>query len=103
MSVTYNLNLLQDLDCPEVIMVTLNPPREPESGSILKKMSYSHPVFTRESAMMQGRISEVQGSAYTWYAGAWQRYGFHEDGLLSAINVARDFGIHPPWGGADAP
>jgi predicted NAD/FAD-binding protein len=100
LSVTYNLNLLQDLGCPSVIMVTLNPPREPAQDRVLEKLSYAHPMMTRESVGSQDRIGEIQGTNNTWYAGAWQRYGFHEDGLLSAINVARDFGIQPPWSDA---
>ncbi|MHB0915585.1 MAG: NAD(P)/FAD-dependent oxidoreductase [Thermoleophilia bacterium] len=102
LSVTYNLNLLQDLDCPATVMVTLNPPREPDAASVLRRFAYSHPVFSRESGLGQTRIEELQGDANTWYAGAWQRYGFHEDGLMSAIGVARDFGVSPPWGGIDA-
>lgn len=96
-SVTYNLNLLQDLDCPSIIMVTLNPPRVPAEDQVLEKFSFAHPMVTKESTGSHSRIGQVQGVNNTWYAGAWQRHGFHEDGLLSAINVARDFGIHPPW------
>lgn len=101
-SVTYNLNLLQDLDCPSIIMVTLNPPRKPAEDKVLEKLSFAHPMVTKESSGSQSRIDQVQGVNNTWYAGAWQRYGFHEDGLLSAINVARDFGIHPSWSDASA-
>jgi len=56
-------------------------------------------VFTRASMDAQLRVPEIQGVRDTWYCGAWQRYGFHEDGLFSAVRMVEQFGIRPPWAG----
>ena len=57
-----------------------------------------HPLFTAEAIAAQKRLPEIQGADGIWYAGAWQRYGFHEDGLLSAVRVAESLGAVAPVG-----
>ncbi len=95
--VTYNLNSLQNLPCSTPVLVTLNPIREPDPSTVLGRFDYAHPIFTKKSIIAQNKIRRIQGQNNTYFAGAWQRYGFHEDGLLSAINVAESFGITTPW------
>jgi predicted NAD/FAD-binding protein len=57
------------------------------------RLSYSHPVFNREAVAAQARWSEISGRRGTHYAGAWWGYGFHEDGVRSALAVAERFGV----------
>jgi len=97
LSVTYWMNRLQsiDPDCP--LFVTLNPVSPISPEKIFDVHEFSHPIFTRETMAAQQRIPEIQGKRGVWFCGAYQRYGFHEDGLLSAINVARALGARIPW------
>lgn len=96
-SVSYLINKLQPLPVSTPIIVTLNPVEAPAQNKILKVIEYEHPVFDNRSIQAQQALAEVQGLGGLYYAGAWTRYGFHEDGLLSAVNVARLFGVNPPW------
>ena len=66
------------------MIVSLNPSREPAAGTVMGEWEVDHPVFDRAAVAAQERLPALQGRARTWYAGAWTRYGFHEDGLLSA-------------------
>ncbi len=103
LSVTYDLTRLQNLPVKTPVLVTVNPLHEPQADQVLRTFSYAHPVFTRESMNAQLRVPEIQGTRGTWYCGAWQRYGFHEDGLLSAVRMVEHFGIRPPWAGQTEP
>ena len=67
-------------------------------GSVLERVDFEHPLFSAEAVAAQKRLAEIQGAGGVWYAGAWQRYGFHEDGLLSAVRVAEALGATLPWG-----
>jgi uncharacterized protein len=96
-SLTYLLNRLQPLPFPSPIMVTMNPVEEPRPDRVLAEFEYHHPVFLESSAEAKRRVTSLQGRARTWFCGAWTRYGFHEDGLLSAVNVARQMGVPIPW------
>jgi predicted NAD/FAD-binding protein len=91
------MNNLQGLDRRYPLIVTLNPEREPQPDLVYDRHEFSHPVFDREAVNAQGRIAEIQGVDSLWFCGAYQRYGFHEDGLLSAVNVARAMGATIPW------
>lgn len=93
-SLSYYMNLLQPLDTKKNYFVTLNSSR-PLLG--IKEISYSHPVFDRNAIEMQKRISSVQGKSGIYLAGAWTRYGFHEDGILSAVRVGEAMGLSPQW------
>ena len=96
-AVSYWLNRLQDLPFQTPVIVTLNPPREPAAASVLGRYAYAHPQFDRAAVEAQRRLPTTQGDRQTWFCGAWTGYGFHEDGLRSAVDVARDFGVQPPW------
>jgi predicted NAD/FAD-binding protein len=96
-SLTYLLNRLQPLPFASPVMVTMNPVEEPREDSVLAEFDYHHPVFLEGSAEAKKRVASLQGRSRTWYCGAWTRYGFHEDGLLSAVNIARQMGIPIPW------
>ena len=89
--VSYWVNLLQNLPegCRDVF-VTLNPPKPPEASSILKKLSLAHPLLNLPALAAQKKLStgELQGVGNVWFAGAWCGYGFHEDGIKSAVEMA---------------
>jgi uncharacterized protein len=95
-SLSYWMNRLQPLDTDVDHVVTLNPDRPPAADHVLRRMTYDHPMYTPTSVATQDVIGEIQGVQRTWYAGAHLRYGFHEDGLVSALRVAARFGIRWP-------
>lgn len=99
LALTYCINRLQSIP-PEVctVMETLNPHKSYAEGSVVEQMSFDHPLFTAEAISAQRRIPALQGNGGVWFTGAWQRYGFHEDGLLSAIRVSEKLGATLPWG-----
>ncbi len=96
-SVHYLINRLQPLPFRQPVIVSLNPFREPRTATILGEYDYEHPVFAAGAEAAQARLPAIQGGNRTWFCGAWTRYGFHEDGLASALSVARSFGIEAPW------
>ena len=96
-SLSYLLNRLQPLPFQEPLMVTLNPVDEPDPRTVLDEFTYHHPAFYEGSDEAKRRIGEMQGRNRTWFAGAWTRYGFHEDGLASAVTVAKGLGVEAPW------
>lgn len=89
-TVTYWMNLLQHIAIPTNLFVTLNQTEAISPDKILARMVYSHPVFDGPAVAAQGRRREISGQRGTWYCGAWWRYGFHEDGCLSAEDVVRE-------------
>ena len=95
--VSYLLNQLQPLPFRTPVIVTLNPVDEPAPGTELGRYEYEHPLFDLAAIDAQARLPRIQGARRTWFAGAWTGYGFHEDGLKSALRVARDFGVQPAW------
>ena len=99
LTLTYWLNDLQEMpDGMRPVFETLNENRPFSEGSVLMPLEFMHPLFTKEAIQAQKRLHEIQGVGGVWYAGAWQRYGFHEDGLLSAVRVAEQLGSVLPWG-----
>jgi uncharacterized protein len=102
-SLTYWLNRLQPLPFKRPVMVTMNPLVPPDPASVIKTFSYSHPVYRGDSVASQALLHGLQGQQRTWYAGAWTRYGFHEDGLMSAMAVARRLDAHIPWASSPTP
>lgn len=94
-SVHYLLNKLQPLPFARPVVVSLNPHRRPAPESILAEIDYEHPVFGALAGEAQARLPALQGTRRTWYCGAWTRYGFHEDGLVSALAVAEALGAQP--------
>lgn len=98
LALTYWIDNLQSLTGSQPILETLNPHKEFAAGSVLSELSFDHPLFTGQAIAAQTRLPQIQGVQGVWYAGAWQRYGFHEDGLLSGIRAAEALGATLPWG-----
>ena len=90
-SLTYHMNRLQGLPGPEELCVTLNPCAEP--ARVLASMEYTHPILDGPALLAQPEIARLSGERNTFFAGAHLRYGFHEDGLVSAIAVAERLGV----------
>ena len=102
--VSYLINKLQPLPFRKPVVVTLNPARAPDPAKVIAEFDYAHPIFDGPAIAAQQRLAEVQGEHGIWLAGAWGSYGFHEDGLKSALNVVNRLGIQAPWqGGAVLP
>tara|TARA_Y100000814_G_scaffold282688_2_gene247985 strand:- start:3737 stop:4966 length:1230 start_codon:yes stop_codon:yes gene_type:complete len=93
-AMTYNMNILQDLDMKETICITLNSLNLINPDLILGRHIYSHPQFTTESMKAQERWMEISGGNRTHFCGAYWGNGFHEDGVNSALRIANFFGIH---------
>jgi len=101
--VSYCMNLLQGIASPETFIVTLNGTDVVRPETVLRRMAYAHPLYSPGAVAARLRRTELQGQRRTWYAGAYWGWGFHEDGLRSAVEVCRALGV--AWGGAprDAP
>ncbi len=89
---TYNMNILQSIDCDETFCVTLNDHQSVDKSKVLKKITYHHPLFTVKGIEAQKRKLEISGVNNTYYCGAYWHNGFHEDGVASAIEVCKHFG-----------
>jgi uncharacterized protein len=83
----YLLNRLQPLPFSTPVVVSLNPLTEPRPDTIHGEFDYAHPVFDMAAMAAQKRVPSLQGHRHTWFCGAWTRYGFHEDGLMSGEAV----------------
>lgn len=92
-TVSYCMNLLQGIDSPEPFIVTLNRTDAIDPAKILRRMRYEHPVYSHASVAAQARKAEIQGQRHTWFAGAYWGWGFHEDGMRSAVDVANALGV----------
>jgi len=90
-TVSYCMNLLQGFDSPDPFVVTLNRSGAIDPKRILRRMRYAHPVYTHASVAAQRRKTEIQGRRRAWFAGAYWGWGFHEDGMRSAVELVRDF------------
>ncbi len=97
-SVTYWMNALQRLATEQNLFVSLNPIREPRPQLVVDEFEYHHPIFDAGALQAQQQLHTIQGCQRTWFAGAWTGYGFHEDGLRSAVDVATALGAPMPWG-----
>lgn len=87
-TLTYDMNVLQDLDARRRYLVSLNLTDRLAPGSILGRWSYAHPVYTPDAVAAQERHPQISGVRRTFYAGAYWRFGFHEDGLVSGLKAA---------------
>lgn len=96
-AVSYLLNQLQPLPFQSPVIVTLNPNQEPNPDLVLRTFDYEHPVMNLQAERAQGLLPTIQGRNRAWFCGAWSGYGFHEDGLKSALRVVRDFHVDVPW------
>ena len=89
-AVTYNMNILQGLDAEQQYCVTLNNDRQIDPARIIRRVQYQHPVYTRDTVAAQARQAELNADR-TFYCGAYWRNGFHEDGVVSALNAIDHF------------
>jgi uncharacterized protein len=92
-ALTYNMNILQSLKCKKTFCVTLNNHSLINPKKIIKKVIYYHPLFTAEGIKSQAKKHHISGKNNTYFCGAYWRNGFHEDGVVSAIDVAKQFGV----------
>ena len=97
MCLSYWMNNLQPLGTDTPMIVTLNPTRMPDASLTHDICTLEHPVFDEAAINAQENLAQIQGKDRIWWCGAWTRYGFHEDGLLSAVNVAEELGATTPW------
>ena len=91
--VTYWLNNLQNLKCDQNFFLTLNPISEINKKDIIKNVNFTHPYFNSETLKYQKSLLSIQGKKRTWFCGSYFSYGFHEDGIKSAINLIENFKI----------
>jgi predicted NAD/FAD-binding protein len=94
---SYLINRLQPLPFNTPVIVTMNPLIKLDPAKVIKTIHYDHPVFLPSSVPAKKALRKLQGQRRTWFAGAWSRYGFHEDGLMSGIAVAKALGAEVPW------
>lgn len=93
---TYNMNILQNIQAPITFCVTLNDPGRIKPEFIFHEVTFSHPVFSAAATTAQQRWAEINGVNRTWFAGAYWQNGFHEDGVVSALRVANCLGVDIP-------
>jgi predicted NAD/FAD-binding protein len=94
---SYWMNRLQSISGDTQYIVTLNPYEPPAADKILYQTVYDHPLYNAAAVRAQPELSTIQGRRRLWLCGAWTGFGFHEDGLKSALAVARMFGCGPAW------
>ncbi|WP_425405780.1 NAD(P)/FAD-dependent oxidoreductase [Hwanghaeella sp.] len=97
-AVTYWMNRLQHLNAAHPVFVTLNPIETIPAEKIVDQFVYDHPMFDAGAVAAQKKLPAIQGSGGVWFCGSYCGYGFHEDGLASAVAVARRIGADIPWG-----
>ncbi|EYC50936.1 NADH-ubiquinone oxidoreductase subunit 6 [Hylemonella gracilis str. Niagara R] len=90
-ALTYNMNILQSLDAPTPLLVTLNHSDAIDPAKVIKRIPYEHPLYTRAGVAAQARHGQINGPLNTYYCGAYWRYGFHEDGVVSALTALEHF------------
>ena len=95
--VTYWMNKLQNIKSKNQYFVSLNPSKKIDSSLIHYETSYSHPIFDSNTLNAQIKLNAIQGKNSLYFAGAKMGFGFHEDGLNSALNVAKLLGCEPSW------
>jgi uncharacterized protein len=91
-TVTYHMNRLQSLVADCEFLVTLNRTEAIDPAKVLRRIPYSHPVYTAAAVRAQGRWAAISGANRTHYCGAYWRWGFHEDGVWSALRVSERLG-----------
>ncbi|MBK9495222.1 MAG: FAD-dependent oxidoreductase [Aquimonas sp.] len=95
-TVSYCMNLLQGVTSNAPFVVTLNRSHAIDPARIIARMRYAHPEYTHASVAARARRSEINGVDRVWFCGAYWGWGFHEDGLRSAVDVAEALGAR--WG-----
>jgi predicted NAD/FAD-binding protein len=99
-STHYWMNELQGVSEREQYFVSINPASQPAGESIKRRLVYEHPLFDLQAVAAQERMPELHAAGSEtgrYFCGAWQRYGFHEDGLWSAVNVCQQILGRDPW------
>lgn len=94
--VTYHMNRLQSLSADREFCVTLNRSEAIDPEKVIETIEYAHPVYTSRGALAQKRHAEISGTARTHYCGAYWGWGFHEDGVVSALRVCERLGARLP-------
>jgi predicted NAD/FAD-binding protein len=89
-TVTYYLNHLQRLQAPEHFCVTLNLTERIDEKKVIAVLNYAHPVYTADGVAAQARLGEISPARRTRYCGAYWGWGFHEDGVVSALRAVED-------------
>jgi len=97
LSVSYWMNNLQNIDRAYPLFVTLNPNSQIARQNIFAEFEYQHPIFDAQAVEAQSRIAEIQGQDNIYFCGAYQNFGFHEDGICSGLKVLNQLGIKAPW------
>ena len=97
-TVTYGMNHLQGLDAPHDFCVTLNLTERIDPSKIIRTIDYAHPVFTPQGVAAQARHAEISGVRRTHFCGAYWRWGFHEDGVVSALQALEHVGARTEAG-----
>ena len=91
-AVTYDMNILQSIGVPKELCVSLNLNQSIDPAKVYREMMYHHPVYNPESLTARHSHREINGTNRTCYAGAYWGYGFHEDGVVSALEACKHFG-----------
>ena len=94
-SLTYWMNNLQKINSEKNFFVSINPPNVPKN--IVDQTIFEHPIFSIETLRSQKKLASIQGIKNTYYCGSYCGYGFHEDGIQSAVYVASKLNITLPW------
>jgi uncharacterized protein len=92
-AVSYYMNRLQNLRTEHDYIVTLNPSQPIAEETVINRTTLTHPLYSFESMATQPRLREMNGQHNTWFCGSYFGYGFHEDAVASAVDVAKGFGI----------
>ncbi|MGQ7959107.1 NAD(P)/FAD-dependent oxidoreductase [Pseudomonas sp. SP16.1] len=91
-AVTYNMNILQGIDSATTFCVSLNQSAAIDPAKVLARFRYAHPQYSLAGSAAQARWEELLGARHSYFCGAYWANGFHEDGVVSALRVARAFG-----------
>ncbi|WP_442112666.1 NAD(P)/FAD-dependent oxidoreductase [Pseudomonas sp. NUPR-001] len=91
-ALTYDMNILQGIEAPVTFCVSLNQNAQVDPAQVLARFNYAHPQYSLTALTAQARHAELQGCQHSYYCGAYWGNGFHEDGVLSALQVAQCFG-----------
>jgi len=87
------MNRLQNLQSKENYIVTLNAGSSIPEDKVINRTTLTHPLYTQEALATQPRLRRLNGTRNTWFCGSYFGYGFHEDAVRSAVEVAQGFGI----------
>jgi uncharacterized protein len=85
----YLINKLQPIPFQQPVVVSLNPVKPIAPEHVLGEYEYAHPVMDLAATAAQAKLPQINGQRHAWFCGAWTRYGFHEDGLISGLEAAR--------------